>query len=238
MEKSTRSPFTILRNAMYIFLALWVLMAAPTGWIYDLWVGKGMEQGQWPGEEVLQLHQQEDIESFLYTHTPTTIGGGNLVVCPLARLRDATQEGEHQRSHRKSSVYISKYIVADYPLSLWEQTYQSFLGGSTYNRYHLVELEDGSWLCIYFDDYLSLMKSDTYPIGYVRYTTTEERQMLNQMVEDYDVNPVYVLDMYQHGKVNWMLDDLLRLAVCAAAAVIVRGIEKAVSKYSLPTRGK
>ena len=82
------------------------------------------------------------------------------------------------------------------------------------------------------------MKSDTYPIGYVRYTTTEERQMLNQMVEDYDVNPVYVLDMYQHGKVNWMLDDLLRLAVCAAAAVIVRGIEKAVSKYSLPTRGK
>ncbi len=159
MEKSTRSPFTILRNAMYIFLALWVLMAAPTGWIYDLWVGKGMEQGQWPGEEVLQLHQQEDIENFLYTHTPTTIGGGNLVVCPLARLRDATQEGEHQRSHRKSSAYISEYIVADYPLSLWEQTYQSFLGGSTYNRYHLVELEDGSWLCIYFDDYLSLMNS-------------------------------------------------------------------------------
>lgn len=224
MEKSTRSPFTILRNAMCIFLALWVLMAAPTGWIYDLWVGKGMEQGQWPGEGVLQLHRQEDIENFLYTRTPTTIGGGSLVVCPLARLRDATQEGEHQRSHRKSSVYISEYIVADYPLSLWEQTYQSFLGGSTYNRYHLVELEDGSWLCIYFDDYLSLVKSDTYPIGYVRYTTTEERQMLNQMAEDYDLNPVYVLDMYQHGKVYWITDTLLRLVACLVFTVIIFNI--------------
>ena len=50
--------------------------------------------------------------------------------------------------------------------------------------------------------------------------------MLNQMAEDYDVNPVYVLDMYRHGKVSWMLDVLLRLAVCVAAAVIVWGIKK------------
>lgn len=60
--------------------------------------------------------------------------------------------------------------------------------------------------------------------------------MLNRMAEDYDVNPAYVLDMYQHGKVNWMLDVLLRLAVCVAAAVIVWDIKKAVSKYRLPTR--
>ena len=51
--------------------------------------------------------------------------------------------------------------------------------------------------------------------------------MLNQMAEDYDVNPVYVLDMYRHGKVSWMLDVLLRLAVCVAVAVIVWGIKKA-----------
>ena len=56
------------------------------------------------------------------------------------------------------------------------------------------------------------------------------------MAEDYDVNPAYVLDMYQHGKVNWMLDVLLRLAVCVAAAVIVWGIKRAVSKSRLPTR--
>ena len=62
--------------------------------------------------------------------------------------------------------------------------------------------------------------------------------MLNQMAEDYDVDPVYVLDMYQHGKVNWMLDVLLRLAVCVATAVIVLGIQKTVSKRRLPTCGE
>ena len=62
--------------------------------------------------------------------------------------------------------------------------------------------------------------------------------MLTQMAEDYDVDPVYVLDMYRYGKVNWMLDVLLRLAVCVAAAVIVWGIKKAVSKRRLSTRGE
>ena len=76
-----------------------------------------------------------------------------------------------------------------------------------------MELGDNSWLCVYFDDYLALTGTDTYPIGYVRYTTTEERWMLKQMAEDYDVNPVYVLDMYRHGKANWMVDLGLRLAV-------------------------
>lgn len=50
--------------------------------------------------------------------------------------------------------------------------------------------------------------------------------MLNQMAEDYDVDPVYVLDMYRHGKVNWMLDLGLRLAVVLAVylgVVTVRG---------------
>ncbi len=82
-----------------------------------------------------------------------------------------------------------------------------------------MELGDNSWLCVYFDDYLALIGTDTYPTGYVRYTTTEERRMLKQMAEDYDVNPVYVLDMYRHGKVNWMVDIGLRLAVVLAAYV-------------------
>ena len=60
--------------------------------------------------------------------------------------------------------------------------------------------------------------------------------MLKQMAEDYDVDPVYILDMYRHGKVSWMLDVLVRIAVCVAAAVIVWGIKKAFSKCKLPTR--
>ncbi len=103
------------------------------------------------------------------------------------------------------------------------------LVGGFYNRYYLTELEDGSYLCVYFDDYLTLMGADEYPTGYVRYTTTEERWTLNQMAEDYDIDTVYVLDMYRHGKVSWMLDILLRLAalfVMGMVIITVRGVLK------------
>ena len=107
-----------------------------------------------------------------------------------------------------------------------------------FRSYYLAELADGSWLCVYFDDYLAWTGSGNYPTGYVRYTTTEERRMLNQMAEDYDVDPAYILDMYRHGKVSWMLDVLVRIAVCVAAAVIVWGIKKAFSKCGLPNHGE
>ena len=82
---------------------------------------------------------------------------------------------------------------------------------------------------MYFDDYLTLTGGDEYPTGYLRYTTTEERRALSQMQADYDLDPVYVLDMYRHGKVSWMLDVLLRLAVLAVVgigAATVRGFCK------------
>ena len=72
---------------------------------------------------------------------------------------------------------------------------------------------DGSYVCVYFNDYLMLRPGDELPTGYIRYTTTEEKNMLHQMAEDYEVDPVYVLDLYRHGKVNWMLDFAIRAEV-------------------------
>lgn len=220
MFKGQRTIPTILRNIVCAALALWMMLAAPTGWLYDLWAGTGTEQGQRPGEGVQQLQRQEDVEAFFWAGTPATITGGELVACPLARLRDAEQEGTHyHRSYgAKRAAYVSEYIFANYPLSPWQRTLQGLVGGF-YNRYYLTELEDGSWLCVYFDDYLTLTGEDEYPTGYIRYTTTEERRVLNQMQADYDVDPVYVLDMYRHGKVSWMLDVLLRLAVLAVVGI-------------------
>ena len=151
----------------------------------------------------------------------------SLVACPLVRLRDAEQEGTHyHRSYgTKRAASVSEYIFADYPLSPWQRTLQGLVGGF-YNRYYLTELGDGSWLCVYFDDYLTLTGEDEYPTGYIRYTTTEERRVLNQMQADYDVDPVYVLDMYRHGKVSWMLDVLLRLAVLAVIGVLALSVQK------------
>lgn len=230
MFKGQRTIPTILRNIVCAALALWMMLAAPTGWLYDLWAGTGTEQGQRPGEGVQQLQHQEDVEAFFWAGTPATITGGELVACPLARLRDAEQEGTHyHRSYgAKRAAYVSEYIFANYPLSPWQRTLQGLVGGF-YNRYYLTELEDGSWLCVYFDDYLTLTGGGEYPTGYIRYTTTEERRVLNQMQADYDLDPVYVLDMYRHGKVSWMLDVLLRLAVLAVVgigAATVRGLWK------------
>ena len=165
--------------------------------------------------------------------------GGELTACPLARLRDVGQEGVHARSRHgvRRSVYVSEYVTADYPIPTWQRLLQGAIGGF-YNRYYLMELGDNSWLCVYFDDYLTLTGTEEYPVGYVRYTTTEERRMLNQMAEDTDVSSAYVLDMYRHGKVSWMLDIGLRLAVCVVAAVIMWGIKKAVSKCRPSTRGE
>ena len=239
MKQGSFSLAAVLRNTICAALVLLVLLAAPTGWLYDLRAGEGTGQGQRPSADVQRLRRQEDIETCFLNSTPATVDGGELAACPLARLRDVGQAGvhTHHNSGVKRSVSVSEYIYADYPLPPFQRFVQGLVGGY-YNRYYLAELEDGSWLCVYFDDYLAWTGADTYPTGYVRYTTTEERRMLNRMAGDYEVDPVYVLDMYQHGKVNWMLDVLLRLAVCVAAAVIVWGIKKAVSKCRLPTRGE
>ena len=228
MKKTSFSLPAILRNIICAALVLLVLLAAPTGWLYDLRVGEGTGQGQRPSADVQRLRRQEDIETCFLNSTPATVDGGELAACPLARLRDVGQAGvhTHHNSGVKRSVSVSEYIYADYPLPPFQRFVQGLVGGY-YNRYYLAELEDGSWLCVYFDDYLAWTGADTYPTGYVRYTTTEERRMLNQMAEDYDVDPVYVLDMYRYGKVSWMMDILLRLAVCVAAAVIVWSIKKA-----------
>ena len=235
--KKAFSLLPILRNTICAALVLLVLLAAPTGWLYDLRAGEGTGQGQRPSADVQRLRRQEDIETCFLNSTPATVDGGELAACPLARLRDVGQAGvhTHHNSGVKRSVSVSEYIYADYPLPPFQRFVQGLVGGY-YNRYYLAELEDGSWLCVYFDDYLAWTGADTYPTGYVRYTTTEERRMLNRMAGDYEVDPVYVLDMYQHGKVNWMLDVLLRLTVCVAATLIVWGIKRAVSKCKLPTR--
>lgn len=210
----------LLRNGVCLILAFWLVLAAPTGWFYDLWAGEGSGQGQRPDDSVARLQRQEEVEAFFLSGAPVTLSGGGLVACPLARLRDPGQAGTHYKNGPgRGSVYVSEYIAADYPLSPWARAVQSVVGGF-YNRYYLLELDDGTYLCAYFDDYLTLT-GGAYPAGTVRYTTTEERKMLGRMAEDHEVDTAYVLDMYCHGKVNWMLDLALRLAVLAAGGSVV-----------------
>ena len=58
--------------------------------------------------------------------------------------------------------------------------------------------------------------------------------MLRQIAEDYEVDPVYVLDMYRHGKVNQILDLLIRagvgLLLVVVGSAIVEGIKKVIRR--------
>lgn len=84
----------------------------------------------------------------------------------VQRLRQQAGVHMHHNSGVKRSVSVSEYIYADYPIPPLQRFVQGFVGGY-YNRYHLLKLEDGSWLCVYFDDYLALTGADNYPTGYV-----------------------------------------------------------------------
>lgn len=220
-----------------LIACLWIIMGSfPTGWLYDLGVGTGAEQGQKPDSSVSQLHKQADVEQLFLLQEPTTAIGHELVNCPLMRLRDLQQEGTHYtRGHGiKKTVNISEYCAFTYPSNLLQTVSRLFLTGAFYNSYHLIELEDGSYICAYFDDYLlyqNLLNGEIdYPTGYIRYTTTEERRMLNQMSEDYDVNPVYVLDMYRYGKASWMIDLSLRLGITFVVVMVFLSIEKVIKR--------
>ena len=220
-----------------LIACLWIIMGSfPTGWLYDIGVGTGAEQGQKPTSDVSQLQEQDDVEQLFWKQEPTTVVGREIIPCPLVRLRDLKQEGTHYtRGHGiKKTVNVPEYCVFSYPLNMFHTVSRWFLTGAFYNSYHLLELEDGSYICVYFDDYLldqNLLNGEIdYPTGYIRYSTTEERRMLNQMSEDYDVNPVYVLDMYRYGKASWMVDLVVRLIITFVVVITFLAIEKIVKR--------
>ena len=45
--------------------------------------------------------------------------------------------------------------------------------------------------------------------------------MLDVMAEDYDLDSVYVLDMYRHGKAGWMADVIVRLVIMVVVVFVV-----------------
>lgn len=218
MEGIKNRFFTFCKNKKRIacfgcMIVVLLICYVPTGWIYDLWAGTGTEQGQWPNEDVQLVRGEEDLLPFHMA--PVTVTTSNLVRCPLMRLRDLDYKGEHyvgnHGKHHTIEEYNSTGII---PFSL---PTESLL----YNRYYLMELEDGSWLCAYFDDYLALTNSSRFPTGYLRSASREERQMLSRMARDYDVNTHWIIDMYRHGKMSLSIDIILRILFSYGIATVV-----------------
>ena len=59
--------------------------------------GYSTEQGQCPNEEVVLVEQQQDLGNPYLNgrDMPVTVVGIELVLCPLMRLRDCGEAGEH-----------------------------------------------------------------------------------------------------------------------------------------------
>ena len=237
MERKKYSPRSILKIALGIVFGAWLMMCAPTGWIYDLWAGTGTGQGQTPDPSVSVVHTQSDVEDAYFQDIPVTATKEGLIEAPLLRLRDTDEAGEH--THRtsgggKRTIFIGEYIPVAYPTGPVRNFLLHTLASGYYNRYYLAPLEDGTYVCVYFDDYLMLRTGEELPTGYIRDTTTEEKTMLRQIAEDYEVDPVYVLDMYRHGKVILPLELVIRFGVLllllVVGSAIMEGIKKVIRR--------
>lgn len=231
MEQKRYSPLSIIKNIFLVAVAFWVILGGfPTGWIYDLKAGNGSEQGQKPDASVQALHTQDDVEDFFFKKIPATVSKDDLHQCPLMRLRDIGYAGKHTNA-RKRTVAFPEYKTMSYPVSFVQKAVNQFAGSALYNSYYLAPLENGSYVCVYFDDYLMLRSGKELPTGYVRYATTEEKKMLHGMAEVFEVDPVYVLDMYRHGKVSWMLDFVIRFVLVLLLGMIYLFAEKEIKKF-------
>lgn len=230
MAHKKYTPATVVKNVVAVVLLFWMVMGAfPTGWIYDLGRGPGREQGDRPDSSVQRVRTQEEVEDFFFQDTPATVPKKGLLQCPLMRLRDPGYAGEHTNA-RKRTVVISEYRFLSNPVSVVDKLVNLFFASGKYNGYYLAPLEDDTYVCVYFDDYLLLKSGEELPAGYVRYSDTEERKMLHAMKEAYGVDPAYVLDMYRPGKVNWMMDTGLRLLAFVLLVSIYQTLSKRVRK--------
>ena len=237
MEREKYSPRSILKIALGIVFGAWLMMCAPTGWIYDLWAGTGTGQGQTPDSSVSVVHTQADVEDAYFQNAPVTAAKEGLIEAPLLRLRDANEAGEHIRRTNgggKQTIFLDEYIPVAYPANPVRNFLLHTLASGFYNRYYLAPLEDGTYVCVYFDDYLMLRPGEELPAGYVRYAAGDEQNMLRGLENSYEVNWVYVLDMYRHGKVVQILDLAIRagigLFLLAAGSYIAGKIKRTLRR--------
>ncbi len=221
----------IHKQILYILAGIFILLlmiSAPSGWLYDLGLKTGTEQGQRPDQSVQIIHTQNEVEDFYFKNIPATVLKNNLIQCPLGRLRDPRYAGKHTNS-RKITHEISEYTFFTYPLKYTDKIIH-WLVDAFYNSYYLALLEDGTYVCVYFDDYLMLSSGEELHTGYVRYATTPEKKMLHTMAKDYEVNPMYVLDMYRHGKVSWVLDSMIRFILVILIIMVISSFFKSQKK--------
>ena len=220
-----------LREGVGLIFALWVIMGSfPTSWICDLWAGTGTGQGQRPSEQVALLTGQEQIQELYYQDTAVTVSRDHLVKCPLMGARDPDMAGEYRSRGRRGR--IPQYFPMDRVPAPVGFLFQHFLLNGFYNTYYLAQLEDGTYACVFFDDYILMpfLNGLDLPAGQVRSASTEEKTMLHLMAEDYDVDVAYVVDMYNYEKISWIGNLILRIVLLFVLFLVEQSIEGRIKR--------
>lgn len=210
-----------------VFLCWMVVGSFPTGWIYDLWAGTGTAAGQKPGVTVVPLTNSGVLENrTIWYEQPFTVTSDTFVQTPLVRLRDPDEAGLHRGSRKtgNTAVTVSEYRTVRQPMGPVTWAFYHLGIAGSYNSYQLVQLEDGSYICAFFDDYRLLGNVFGGPVqlptGYVRLAEQYEIGMLKTMAEAYPVSTQYVLDMYDYDKMAWWIDKPLRLVLACAVLFV------------------
>lgn len=219
INKTTVSGFLI---AVYI---IWAGLGLPVGWAYDLFAGSGTSQGQWIDGTVPELSGSGSLGDLCGGEIPVTVSTDELTPCPLFRLRDPETRQisyrPHKRSSAKETLQFDEYREITTPVQEWV----TILFDEKYNRYYLAELQDGSSVYVYFDDYLAMRRflpgEIQLPVGYVRFASSQEEEMLEEMSQQYDVDTTYIVDMYRYGKSSYWLDFVVRIVLGIVSAIIV-----------------
>ena len=235
-EKARRLPGRIAFYLLAI-LSLLVVFALPTSWVYDLGLKAGTEQGQRPGAGVQTIRTDADISAFIQAGDPATVSPEGLIPCPLARLRDESLSKAKQRyrtSSRSSRKFqgFDNYRTLPQDPSLLEQLWQLMWSGFYNSGYYLKPLEDGTYICVYLDDCAFLFgEPEELYTGRLRSVDApEEARMLSDMeAEGYDVDTMFILDMYRHGKVNQFADIAMRAGIWFAGAFIAALIHVSIT---------
>lgn len=94
------SPLSILKIACGIVFRVQLMICAPIGWIYDLWVGMGTGQGQTPDQTVSMIHTQADAADSHMKNIPVTTFQECLIACSLLCLQNISYTGE--QSYKKN----------------------------------------------------------------------------------------------------------------------------------------
>ncbi len=235
-EKARRLPGRIAFYLLAI-LSLLVVFAMPTSWVYDLGLKAGTEQGQRPGAQVQAVQTREDIHTLILANAPATVSPEGLIPCPLARLRDSEQSNRriHYSSGRRSSRTFQgfdDYRVLPRDPGALDRLWQLLWGGFYNSGYYLKPLEDGTYICVYLDDCAFLFgEPEELYTGRLRSVDApEEARMLYDMeAEGYDVDTMFILDMYRHGKVNQFADIAMRAGIWFAGAFIAALIHVSIT---------